>query len=128
MSFTAQDLVAAARAVIQEIGPAELLGLQAAGTPIVDVREPAEYAAGHIPGAVNIPRGVLEFEVDGHPAVNCVTDPALSHRERAIVLYCRTGGRSALATEALKRLGFADARSLAGGFNGWVAGGHPAQS
>jgi rhodanese-related sulfurtransferase len=127
MAYTAQDLVAAARAVIREIDAGELAELQLAGAPIVDVREPAEFAAGHVPGAVNIPRGVLEFEVDGHPAVNCVKDPALSHREQPIVLYCRSGGRSALAAEALKRLGFADVRSLAGGYLAWTAAGRPVQ-
>ncbi|MFN3887944.1 MAG: rhodanese-like domain-containing protein, partial [Aquabacterium sp.] len=74
---------------------------------LIDVCEPAEFAQGHVPGAVNIPRGVLEFEVDGHPAVNCVKDPALSHREAPVVLMCRSGGRSALAADALRTLGFA---------------------
>ena len=113
MQLTVQELVAAARAAIQEIDGDQLLQLQATGTPVVDVREPAEFAAGHLPGAVNIPRGVLEFEVDGHPAVNGVKDPALAHRESAIVVYCRSGGRSALAAEALKRLGFVAPLSLA---------------
>ena len=120
MQLTVQELVAAARAAIQEIDGDQLLQLQATGTPVVDVREPVEFAAGHLPGAVNIPRGVLEFEVDGHPAVNGIKDPALAHRESAIVVYCRSGGRSALAAEALKRLGFVAPLSLAGGFNGWT--------
>lgn len=120
MQLTVQDLVASARAAIIEIDGERLLQLQAAGVPIVDVREVAEFAAGHVPGAVNIPRGVLEFEIDGHPAVNGVEDPALAHRELPIVVYCRSGGRSALAAEALKRLGFIEPLSLAGGFNGWV--------
>ena len=120
MQLTVQDLVASARAAIIEIDGERLLQLQATGVPIVDVREPAEFAAGHVPGAVNIPRGVLEFEIDGHPAVNGIKDPALAHRELPIVVYCRSGGRSALAAEALKRLGFVAPLSLAGGFNGWV--------
>ena len=128
MAYTAQDLVAAARAVIREIDAGELAELQRMGAPVVDVREPAEYAVGHVPGAVNIPRGVLEFEVDGHPAVNCVKDPALSHRKQPIVLYCRSGGRSALAAEALKRLGYADVRSLAGGYIAWTAAVRPVQA
>ena len=57
---TAQDLVLDAKTRIREIGHQEMLALQQAGTPIVDVREPAEYLEGHIPGAINIPRGVLE--------------------------------------------------------------------
>jgi rhodanese-related sulfurtransferase len=120
MRITVQDLITHARSQIKEIGGNELLQLKSSGCPIVDVREPAEFAAGHIPGAVNIPRGVLEFEIDGHPAVNGVKDPALAHRDQPIALYCRSGGRSALAAEALKRLGFADPLSLAGGYNGWT--------
>lgn len=123
MSYTAQDLVAQARAVVEEIDPARLRALQAAGTPVIDVREPQEFAEGHLPGAVNIPRGVLEFQVDGHPAVNIKADPNLSHRREAVILYCRTGGRSALAAEALKRMGFERPLSLAGGWLHWVENG-----
>lgn len=128
MTLKVQDLVAAARATIHEIDAEQLLSLQAAGAPVVDVREPAEYASGHLPGAVNIPRGVLEFEIDGHPAVNCVTAPALAHRERSLVLYCRSGGRSALAAEALQRLGFAAVHSLAGGVQAWTGAGRALQA
>ena len=123
MRQTIQQLLAEAKSHIREINADELRALQARGVPVVDVREPAEYAAGRIPGASNIPRGVLEFEVDGHPAVNCTRDPALAHRDQPIVLYCRSGGRSALAAEALQRLGFAEPLSLAGGYLGWTEGG-----
>ena len=128
MRQTAQDLVAQAKTRIREIDAATLRDLRGRGVPVIDVREPAEFAAGHVPGAVNIPRGVLEFEVDGHPAVNCQRDPALSHRDQAVVLYCRSGGRSALAAEALQRLGFAEPLSLAGGFMGWTQGGGEVQA
>ena len=70
---------------------------------------------------------VLEFEVDGHPAVNCVKDPALSHRELPVILSCRSGARSALAAAALKDLGFAEPVSLAGGFMGWANAGQPVE-
>ncbi len=123
MSYTAQDLVAQARAVIEEIAPDHLRALQTAGTPVIDVREPAEFAEGHLPGAINIPRGLLEFQVDGHPAVGGRADPHLSHRREPVILYCRTGGRSALAAEALKRLGFDRPLSLAGGWLRWVESG-----
>ncbi|MEZ5048004.1 MAG: rhodanese-like domain-containing protein [Chitinophagaceae bacterium] len=122
---TAQDKVADAKTRIREIGHEEMLALQQRGIPIVDVREPEEYRAGHIPGSINIPRGVLEFQVDGHPAVNCETDPALSHRSQPIVLSCRSGARSALAADTLRDLGFVDALSLAGGFNAWAQAGRP---
>ena len=123
MTYTAQDLVAQARAVIEEIDAKRLLAMQASGLPVIDVREPEEFTAGHLPGAVNIPRGVLEFQVDGHPALNFRTDPHLSHRREPVILYCRTGGRSALAAEALKRLGFDRPLSLAGGYLHWTADG-----
>jgi rhodanese-related sulfurtransferase len=124
---TVQDMVAEAKAGIREIDAKELQALQAKGVPVVDVREPAEFAEGHIPGAVNIPRGVLEFEVDGHPAVNCVRDPALGHRDQPIVLQCRSGARSALAADALRRLGFVEPLSLAGGIVGWTGAGLPVE-
>jgi len=126
--MSVQDLVAAARSRIREVTAAELRALQDAGAPVVDVREPDEFADGHLPGAVNIPRGLLEFEVDGHPAVNYETAEALSHRERPVVLYCLSGGRSALAAEALKRLGFTSPVSLAGGILHWADAGHPVVS
>ena len=119
MSHTVRDLVAAARARIREIGPRELLLLREAGVPVIDVREPDEFAEGHIPGAVNIPRGLLEFEVDGHPAVAYRTAEELSHRERPVILYCLSGGRSALAAAALQGLGFSSPLSLAGGILHW---------
>lgn len=124
---TVQDMVAEAKARIREIGADELRELQAGGVPVVDVREPGEFAEGHIPGAVNIPRGVLEFEVDGHPAVNCVRDPALGHRGQPVIINCRSGARSALAADALRQLGFAQPLSLAGGFVGWANAGLPVE-
>jgi len=120
---TVQDLVAAAKGRIREIDHAELEALLAKGVPLIDVREPGEFAEGRIPGAVNIPRGMVEFEVDGHPAVNCLKDPALAHRNAPVVLSCRSGARSALAAAALRELGFAEPLSLAGGFVGWTAAG-----
>jgi rhodanese-related sulfurtransferase len=127
MRQTIQQLVNEAKSRIREIDAAELASLQSKGVPVIDVREPAEFAAGHVPGAASIPRGVLEFEVDGHPAVNCERDPALAHRDQPVVLYCRSGGRSALAAEALQRLGFAEPLSLAGGFMAWSGQGHPVE-
>ena len=118
------DLVAEARRQIREVDPRTFA--QAPGDAIViDVREPAEFETGHIPGSINIPRGVLEFQVDAHPAVAHVSDPALSHKERALVLVCRTGGRAALSALNLQRLGFADVRSIAGGVVAWGEAGLP---
>jgi len=127
VSRTVRDLVAAARAAIREIGPPELATLRSAGAAIIDVREADEFAEGHIPGAVNIPRGLLEFEVDGHPAVAWRSAEELSHRERPVVLYCLSGGRSILAAAALRELGFTSAVSLRDGILGWADAGHALQ-
>ena len=124
MSHTVRDLIDAARRLIREIGPRDLLDLPAPGAAVIDVREPDEFAEGLIPGAVNIPRGMLEFEVDGHPAVAWRSAEELSHRERPVVLYCLSGGRSTLAAAALAGLGFTSALSLRGGILHWADTGH----
>lgn len=124
MALTAADLVADARRQIREISPSELAS-DTQGVVLIDVREPAEFETGHIASAVNIPRGVLEFQVDAHPAVANVSDPALSHKEQPLVVYCRTGGRSALAVLNLQRMGFSNVRSLAGGITEWANVGLP---
>lgn len=123
-ALTASDLVADARQRIREVAPAAFHA-NAGDTVLIDVREPAEFDTGHLSGAINIPRGVLEFQVDAHPAVANATDPALAHRERPVVLYCRTGGRAALAADNLQKLGFADVRSIAGGIEAWREAGLP---
>jgi len=120
-----QELIAAARARVREVGPHELLAVQQRGAAVVDVREPDEFDDGHIPGAINVPRCLLEFEVDGHPAIIGPARDSLLHRTRPLVLYCLSGGRSVLAAEALVRLGFAAPVSLAGGLLHWADAGHP---
>ena len=82
---------------------------------LLDVREADEFHAGHIPGAINIPRGVLEFKLSN--------DPALCARELNIVLYCKTSGRAALAACSLQAMGYRQVQSLAGGFDAWSAAG-----
>lgn len=125
MSLTARDLVAEARRLITEIEPADFARAAPWDEAVIDVREPGEFATGHLPGAINIPRGVLEFEIEAHPAIGCVTDTALADRQRPIVVYCRSGGRAALAAQSLQQLGFTDVRSIAGGIMGWTAAGLP---
>ena len=113
------------RSEIREVTTHEVLHIQRIGNPIVDVREPEEFADGHIPGAVNIPLGRLEIEVSSHPAV--VERAGGTHllRQRPVVLYCLRGGRSARAAAALRRLGFSNPVSLAGGILAWTGDGHP---
>ncbi|HSN17327.1 MAG TPA: rhodanese-like domain-containing protein [Gammaproteobacteria bacterium] len=116
---TAADLVTGAKRRIKEITSEELQARLGA-VRIIDVREPAEFAAGHLPGAINIPRGVLEFQVEGQPG--------LADRSAAIVLQCQSGGRSALATVAMQELGYKDVVNLAGGFAAWKAAGLPVEN
>lgn len=111
MPVTAMDLVANAKQIIKEIDVAE--AKQALSSHLIlDVREPAEFAAGQLPNAVNIPRGLLEFQIGNHP------DFAGQHAAK-IIVCCQSGGRSALATESLHKLGYTNAVSLAGGFKAW---------
>ena len=125
MSLTVEQLVAAARSRIREIAPQELAAWQDRDHVLIDVREPGEYAQGHISGAVNLPRGVLEFQIQAHPAMACNTSDSLAQPSRRLVLYCLSGGRAALAADSLQKLGFTAVCSLAGGFNGWCAAGLP---
>lgn len=117
MSITALEMVAAAKQQIKEVETATAKSLLESSL-VLDVREPAEFAAGHLPGAVNIPRGVLEFKIDSHPDFQ-------NKQHAPIMVYCQTGGRSALATLALNQLGFEQAVSMAGGFKTWAESGLP---
>jgi len=121
MAKTLMDLVSAARGRVTEIEPAALEAeISAAGDLLlVDVREPDEYRLGHLPGAVLIPRGIIEPSADlrfpkRHPELS-------QARKRRVVLYCATGGRSALACEVLQEMGFENVASLAGGYGAWEA-------
>lgn len=119
---SAAEMVAAAGADVPTVTPAEALAAQAAGTAVlVDVREPAEWAKGHAPGAIPIPRGLLEFAAD--PSLP--THRTELHDGRRIVLYCASAGRSAMAGRTLTEMGFHDVAHVAGGFNAWTQAGLP---
>ena len=111
----AHDLVLEAEAQIHEVALEEAEAAIRAADLLLDVREADEFHAGHIPGAINIPRGVLEFKLSN--------DPALCARELNIVLYCKTSGRAALAACSLQAMGYRQVQSLAGGFDAWSAAG-----
>ena len=123
MPMSLGDLVAEARSRIQEIAPDELDNLieDNEAVLIVDIREPAEFETGHIPGAILIPRGTLERAAD--PKSPHRVEPLCSAQGRCVVLYCESGARSALAADTLQRMGFADVSSLAGGCVLWEAEG-----
>lgn len=114
---TAQDLVAAAKKDIQEIPLAEADSAIKQADLLLDVRDPDEYRTSHIPGAINISRGMLEFKFSN--------DPALANRDMAIVCYCKTSGRAALSAKALQEMGYHHVQSVEGGFDAWQEAGKP---
>ncbi|HEX8913806.1 MAG TPA: rhodanese-like domain-containing protein [Humisphaera sp.] len=84
---------------------------------LVDVREDSEWAAGHIPGAVHIGKGVMERDVETK-----VPDPSTE-----MVLYCGGGFRSALAADNLQKMGYTNVISMDGGWRGWKDAGLPVE-
>jgi rhodanese-related sulfurtransferase len=118
MFKSAHELVQEARVHVTEISISDIQQLISTSEALViDVREPHEYREGHLPGAVNIPRGVLEFQISN--------DASLQQLDRSLIVYCKTSGRAALATVALQTMGFQNVVSLAGGFQAWITGNCP---
>ncbi len=93
---------------------------------ILDVREPYEWDKGHIPGAVLAPRGMLEWYAE--PTSPYAKPELTTKRGGRIVVHCAAGGRSLLAAETLKKMGYSDVVSMAGGFNDWSTQGFPVES
>ena len=107
---TPRDLLNEAKASIREVEPPDAQAqLEGGGVTFLDVREPDEYEQGAIPGAVHLPRGHLEFQVEGK----------LPDKSRPVVVYCAGGVRSAFAAKTMGDLGYTDVQSLIGGFNKW---------
>jgi rhodanese-related sulfurtransferase len=114
---TTANLVAEAKARIANLTPADVAAeIEAGDVLLVDVREPEELRqSGSLPGAVHAPRGMLEFYADPTTAYHRPEfDPA-----RRTILYCASGGRSALATDALQALGYDRVAHLEGGLKAW---------
>ena len=120
MLVSPADLVAVAKATITECSVTEVERCLDSDTLLIDIREPAEYRTGHIPGAVPLARGMLEFEI--HRLVDSFrSDQSISNAEQPIVLYCGTGGRSALAALCLDSMGYTNVSSMSGGIVAWAA-------
>ena len=116
------QLVATTKKQIKTINMADFksaLDKKELGT-IVDVREPGEYAEGHVAGAVNVPRGLLEFTIWEH-----VGFPDKTDMNKRLTLYCKTGGRCALATKTLVDLGFTNVVSADMKIEDWTKAGYP---
>jgi rhodanese-related sulfurtransferase len=127
MSRTLADMMAAARAAVPELSPAQAAEADNNSelALIVDVREPSEFDESHVPGAVNIPRGLLEIRAD---PVSPSADPALSRDQAArILVYCTKspGARSMLAAHTLRTMGYENVEVLGGGLDAWAEAGLP---
>ena len=120
MSTGIKELLAAANAAVPRITPAEAQRMIASGGAIVvDVRDAPEVEkSGKVAGALHVSRGMLEFRA--HP--DSPYHATHFSRERPVIVYCASGGRSALSGKALKDLGYAEVYNL-GAFNDWVSNG-----
>lgn len=114
---TAHDLVMAAKARVHEVPVDQAEAAIRRADVLLDVREADEFAAGHLPGAIHVSRGLLEFKLG--------STPALAARDLKVVLYCKTSGRAALAAAVMHDMGYLDVVSIAGGYDAWLAAGKP---
>ena len=120
MAKSAKELVEAANAVVPRITPAQAQEMMAGGNAlVVDVRDAPEVeASGKVAGAVHVTRGMLEFRADPESPYH---DQNFA-KDKTVILYCASGGRAALAGQALTELGYADVYNL-GAFKDWAEAG-----
>src|SRR6478609_5228316 len=104
-----RELLTKTKAEIREVSTEEAEGQRADGATILDVREADEFEQGAIPGAIFLPRGHLEGQIE-----NRIPD-----KDQKIVIHCASGVRSVFAAKTLTELGYRDVASMAGGFNKW---------
>ncbi len=122
---SAAEMVAEAKGHVENLTPEQVAAEVEGGEAIlIDIREDDErLQSGAIPNAVRAPRGMLEFWADPTSAYHREEfDPA-----RRTILYCASGGRSALATDTLQKMGYGNVAHLDGGIKAWKEGGHPVE-
>jgi len=114
-----KDMVAKAKASVQKVSAADVKAMIDKKDKVIylDVRDAGEFAAGHLPGAMNISRGTLEFNV-----FNKIKD-----QNAKIIVYCKTAGRSTLATKTMNDLGYKNAILMDAQFEDWVKAGYPVE-
>jgi len=116
--MTADELVTEAKKSICEVSVSEAKALLDKGGYIfLDCREPKEFKMGHVPGAINIPRGLLEFKI-----AKKVPD-----KNTKILMYCKKGGRGCLASCTLCRMGYKNVKNINGGWMAWEKAGYPVE-
>ena len=108
-------MVNEAKARVAEVSIAETQARLASGVPLrlIDVREDSEWAVGRIAGAEHLGKGVIERDIEG----------VVPDKDAALILYCGGGYRSLLAGDALRRMGYTNVASMAGGWRGWTEAG-----
>lgn len=116
MTVTANQLLEEARLSVGELSPEEAKsGLDNHQLDVLlDVREPGEWEAGHVPEAIHVPRGLLEWKADPTSPAH---DPRLAGARIAVI--CASGGRSLLAAKTLRDMGYEQVFSVAGGMKAW---------
>ncbi len=119
MAKTYEELVAEARSKTEQVSADEIHTTIGAGekVTILDVREPGEWEAGHIPGAKHIPRGVLEYQASTE----------LPDRDARIITHCASGGRGSLAARTLGEMGYTNVANMAGGMSAWCEMGYDSE-
>jgi rhodanese-related sulfurtransferase len=111
------QLVDDARSRVPEVSVDEARARQAGGAHLVDVREESEWAAGHAAGATHLGKGVIERDVEAR----------IPDRDAEVLLYCGGGFRSLLAGDALRRMGYTNVASVAGGWRAWQEAAAPVE-
>jgi len=114
------QIVNDAKSRIRECTVADLAAKRERGETfhLVDTREESEWAAGHLPGAIHLGKGIIERDIES----------AIPDAEAEIILYCGGGFRSALAADNLQKMGYTNPISMDGGFKGWRDAGHPVET
>jgi rhodanese-related sulfurtransferase len=108
--MTAKEMVAEAKKECPSIPPEDAKArMDKGGYIFLDVREPKEFKKGHVPGAINIPRGVLEFKIT----------KKIPDKNAKILIFCKTGGRATLAGSSIKRMGYKNVTNVDGGWEAW---------
>jgi rhodanese-related sulfurtransferase len=117
-AMTTEDMVAEAKGNICQVTVSEAKELLDKGAYLfLDCREPKEFKMGHVPGAMNIPRGLLEFQVT----------KKVPDKSTQIVMYCKSGGRGCLAACTLCRMGYEQVKNMDGGWLAWEKAGYPVE-
>ncbi len=114
---TGAELIDQAKTRVKQMAPTDAISGRTDETVYLDVREPNEWNLGHVPGAIHIPRGMLESKVE-----------ELIPRDKRVVIYCASGNRSALAADTMQQMGYDDVCSMSAGFRGWADSGGPVES